>query len=107
MLKTALWYPAAFKFNQNQGPEAMIVSCFDERTLATFSNSNTIMLLRAAERYLPNPDKSKGNFPVHAFYKVSAQYFSALVVLFLELCSIDMTLFVSSLLVSPLKQDVA
>lgn len=48
------------------------VSSFDNRALATSSYSHTVWLHCPDKQYTTNPERPNGNFPMHAFYKISA-----------------------------------
>lgn len=45
-----------------------------DKALVSSSNADTVFLLRAAQRYVTNPDRPKEEFPVYAFCKAGAQY---------------------------------
>lgn len=82
--KTVLRCLKAFKFVQDEAPQVFGTTNLDDMTIATSRNAHTILQIRAAQHYFTNPDRSKEDFPVHAFYKARAQYVSALRAIFSE-----------------------
>lgn len=94
--KTMLRCPEALKFVQDDAPDVFGATHLDDKTLATSRSADTLLLLRAAQHYLQNPDRPKGEFPVHEFYKAGARYVSALRALFSIVRSHNQSLFASS-----------
>lgn len=59
----------------------------DNKTLATSSNADMVLLLPAAQHCLTNADRRKKDFPIYALYKAGTQYVNLLRAHFTEMRS--------------------
>lgn len=88
--------PRAIKPVLDEALDVFGAAHLDEKTVVTSKNAVTVLLLPATQHYLANPDKPKGDFSVHSFYKAEAKKVSALRAFFSEVLSHNRSLFVSS-----------
>lgn len=69
-------------------------------------NDDTVLLIRAAQHYLTNPDWLKEDLPVHANQKAGAQYVNAFRALFREIRGQNQSQYVSSVFKSFLDFEI-
>lgn len=86
----------ALKLVSDEAPEVFVETRLDNDTLATSTNADMVLLLRAAQHYLTNPESPKEVFPAHAFYEAAAQNVNAFRALVLEMCMHNQSLITSS-----------
>lgn len=84
-----LQFPAALKLFQEEAPLMFGVCHLEDRTVAIPSDSDTVLVLRAAMQYPRNVGRPYDDFPVLAYYKDGAQLVIVVWALFSEVCSIN------------------
>lgn len=80
--ETMLWWPEALNYVHGETPKVFSATFLNDKTLSTFRNADTVLLLRAGRHYLTTQDRPKKDFRVHELCKEEAQLMIALRVLF-------------------------
>lgn len=61
-------------FVQDHTPEVFGTTHLENETLANSRNADKVFLFCAAQHHLTSPDRSKGDFSFHTYYKARTQY---------------------------------
>lgn len=80
--------PTCLQYVEKCLPETFGITHFDDWRLRSSIDADAVLLIQAAESYLLNPARPKGEFPVRPFYAAAKRYLNALHTVYAEVaCS--------------------